>query len=229
MKFSVIIATWNESAQIYSALRRLRQISQPYSTEIIVVDGASTDNTVELARQWADQTLSMPSANRGAQLDAGARKATGDILFFLRADSQPPSQWQQSLEHFWLSGHSRKASGTGFSVDYGSGLSYRLASRMANWRAWQGLISADHGLCTTPEIYRDSGGFPAVAYGEDMAFSRRLAKLGRLVLLKDMIWPAARRMRQLGPTRFLAERAWLSLRSKLGASPDDLWRVSSGL
>ena len=230
MKFSVVIAAWNESAQIFSSLKRLRQISQSSPMELIVVDGGSDDGTAELAREWADHVLVHEEPNRGKQLDAGARIASGDLLFFLRPDAQPPGNWQQALEHFWLTAHTQKISATVFSVDYGAALSLRMASRMANASVdWRGVASGEHGLCTTPEIYREAGGFPPLAYREDYVFSNRLAKHGKIVLLKERIWPAGRRMHRAGAVSSILQDAWLTVRFKLGAKPEDLWRSDAGL
>ena len=230
MKFSVIIPTWNEGAQIASSLKRLRQVSQASPLEVIVVDGKSTDGTPELAREWADQVITLERSNRGEQLDAGARKASGDLLFFLRADCQPPDNWQQALEHFWLARHERKVAATAFAVDYGAGLSWRLAARWANNRvAWRGLALGDHGLCVTPDVYRESGGYPHYACLEDVAFSKKLASLGQIVLMPERIWPAARGMRRDGPVFSGLRQAWLRMRFALGASPDDLLKSYGGL
>jgi glycosyltransferase involved in cell wall biosynthesis len=230
MKFSVIVSAWNEGAQISSFLKRLRQISQSSPMELIVVDGGSTDNTAEQAKEWADQVIVLDAPNRGKQLDAGAKKAGGDLLFFLRPDAQPPGNWQQALEHFWLATHVEKVAGTAFAVDYGSAWSLRMASRLSNASVtWRGSISADHGLCTTPDVYREAGGFPPLAFHEDRVFARRLAKLGKIVLLKVKIWPACRRMHRVGAFKTALQDCWLTLRFKLGANPEDLWRRDAGL
>lgn len=230
MKFSVVIATWNEGAQIASSLKRLRQISQNSPMELIVVDGGSDDKTADLAREWADQVLVQDAPNRGKQLDEGAKKANGDLLFFLRADAQPPGSWQQALEHFWLASHPEKVAATVFSVDYGASFSLKLASRMANSSVgWRGAASGEHGLCTTPEIYREAGGYPPLPYREDIVFCDRLAKKGKIVLLKERIWPAGRRMHRAGALSSALQDAWLGLRFKLGAKPEDLWRSDAGL
>lgn len=230
MKFSVVIATWNESAQISSYLKRLRQISQQSPMEVIVVDGGSDDGTAALAREWADHVVALPQTNRGAQLDTGAKIATGDLLFFLRADAQPPGNWQQALEHFWLATHPKKVAATVFTVDYGTGFSLRLSSNLANAVVeWRGVAYGDHGLATTPEIYKESGGYPPIAYREDVVFCERLARFGTIERLPERIWPAARRLRRAGPVRCALQHSWLALRYKLGASPDDLWRSYCGL
>ncbi|MDV7398469.1 glycosyltransferase, partial [Arthrospira platensis SPKY1] len=57
--------------------------------ELIVVDGGSDDRTVGLAAPLADQILVGPKG-RASQMNAGARRASGEILWFLHADSIPP-------------------------------------------------------------------------------------------------------------------------------------------
>ncbi len=228
MKFSVVIATWNEGSQISSYLKRLRQISQQSPMEVIVADGGSDDGTAGLAREWADHVITLPQTNRGAQLDAGAKIATGDLLFFLRADAQPPGNWQQALEHFWLSTHRKKVAASTFTVDYGTGWKLRLSSRVANAAVGWGVAYGDHGLATTPEIYKESGGYPPIAYREDVEFCKRLARFGRIARHSEVIWPAGRRLRRDGPVRCGVEHAWLALRHKLGSSPDELWRSYAG-
>ncbi len=225
MKFSVVIAAWNEGAQIGSALRRLRQISQQNQLEIILVDGRSDDDTALQARDWADQVIVHDRPNRGAQLHAGAQRASGDLLFFLRADAQPPGSWQQVLEHFWLSRQAKKTAATAFSVDLGLSPSLRLASALANASArWRGLPGGDHGLCVTPQTYRESGGFPPIPILEDLVFCERLSRLGRIVILEERIRPAARRLHRTGLLRSAASHLWLGARYRLGADPEDLWK-----
>lgn len=229
MKFSVIVAAWNEGAQIGSALKRLRHISQDSPMEVIVVDGGSADDTAAQARDWADQVITLDAPNRGAQFDAGAKKAAGDLLLFLRADAQPPANWQSALEHFWLSRKAEGTAATAFTVDFGGTFPFRVASMLSNARARLGRAGGDHGLCTTPEIYRRSGGYPPYPYMEDLAFSERLLGQGRLVLLPERIWPAARRMHQVGALRSELGKCWLGLQYRLGASPERLWRSYHGI
>ncbi len=223
MKFSVVVAAQNEGSQIASALKRLRQISKTSPMELIVVDGGSDDATASVAGDWADHIVSFGSSNRGAQWHAGAEKATGDVLLFLRADAQPPGNWQQALEHFWLTTPVEQASAVGFTVAYGGGAGLRLLSAWSNARVRGGMLGADHGICTTPEIYKAVGGFPPYAELEDFEFSRRLAARGRIHLLKDRIHAAARRIRAQGPFSYIARRMWLETRYRAGSKPEDLF------
>lgn len=89
---------------------------------------------------------------------------------------------------------------TVFSVEYGADLTMRAASFLYNALVlWRGKASGDLGLCTSAEIYRQSGGFPPYPCLEDMAFCARLRPFGRVVQL------------------------WRELRYALGADPADLW------
>jgi len=226
VKFSVIVASRNEGPQIGSALKRLRQISKTSPMEIIVADGGSDDGTSRAAADWADTVIDLTQANRGAQWNAGAEKATGDLLFFLRADAQPPGNWQQALEHFWLATQVEDVAAAGFSVDYGGGAGLRLLSAWANARVRGGIITADHGICTTPEIYKAVGGFPAYPELEDFEFSRRLKSRGRVHLLKDRIHAAARRVRAQGPLPYALRRLWLESRLRMGSKAEDLFAAA---
>jgi glycosyltransferase involved in cell wall biosynthesis len=228
LKFSVVIAARNEGPQIASGLKRLRQISSTSPMELIVVDGGSDDGTAEAARDWADSVIALESPNRGAQWDAGARKASGDLLFFLRADAQPPVNWQQALEHFWLTNPVERVSAAAFSVDYGAGLGLRALSAWSNARVSRGVVGADHGLCTTPEVYAAVGGFPHFAELEDYEFSRRLAARGRVARLPEVTHAAARRMRSQGPFAYVARRLWIESRYRFGSSPDALFAAGPG-
>jgi rSAM/selenodomain-associated transferase 2 len=88
---SVIIPTYNEADQIVKTLARLfSKTERPYILEVIVSDGGSSDNTVELARK-AGSIITCTKKGRAAQMNAGAAVATGSILYFLHADTLPPT------------------------------------------------------------------------------------------------------------------------------------------
>lgn len=91
---SIIVPTLNEGAYLARSLRHLRLLDPP-AKEIIVVDGGSTDDTLAIAQKseiFAEQSVCLLSsvAGRSRQMNAGAAKATGDILCFLHADTLVP-------------------------------------------------------------------------------------------------------------------------------------------
>ena len=85
MQISVVIPTYNEAESIVPAIEALRQ--QGFD-QIIVSDGASTDDTVSLARAAGSRVVES-IRGRGVQMNAGAELASGDWLLFVHADTIP--------------------------------------------------------------------------------------------------------------------------------------------
>ncbi|MDP7051493.1 MAG: glycosyltransferase family 2 protein, partial [Verrucomicrobiota bacterium] len=84
---SVIIPTLNESGELPETLSRVQAV--PEIAEIIVVDAGSSDSTCEIARDH-NCTLRECEPSRGRQLRLGAKKAKGDIILLLHADTWLP-------------------------------------------------------------------------------------------------------------------------------------------
>ena len=89
MKFSVIIPTYNRLLMLQRAISSVRnQTLKP--AEIIVVDNASTDGTVEWLSQQDDITTCLHESNQGvsAGRNTGINKASSDWLAFLDSDDE---------------------------------------------------------------------------------------------------------------------------------------------
>src|SRR5258708_11639597 len=88
MQLSIIIPVFNEAPLIRPFLSNLRERTR--GAEIIVVDGASTDGTDQLAQGFCDQVIRSGECSRAKQMNIGAHAAGGDILWFLHADAEVP-------------------------------------------------------------------------------------------------------------------------------------------
>ena len=90
MTLSVIIPTLNAGEAFGELLRRLANQSLP-PDEIIVIDSASTDDTVSTARQAGCKVIGIDRAdfNHGRTRNQAAEAARGDILVFMTQDAMP--------------------------------------------------------------------------------------------------------------------------------------------
>ena len=93
LKISVVIPTLNEASVLKNTLRKVRD-HQPH--EIIVADGGSVDGTLSIARAEGAEIVNAPRG-KSLQMNAGAREASGDVLWFLHADSEIDSDGYLSM------------------------------------------------------------------------------------------------------------------------------------
>ena len=217
---SIVVPVLNEAGGIVQALERLQEF-RARGAEIIVVDGGSDDGTVRLAQPLAD-CVTTAARGRGAQMNAGAGKASGDILLFLHADTQlPPSA--PDLIAAAIAGGARWGR---FDVRIdGSSGGLALVAFMMNWRSrLTGIATGDQAIFVTREAFQACGGFPAIPLMEDIVFSDSLRRVARPACLREKVTTSGRRWEKHGLLRTILTMWWLRLRFHFGASPDDLAR-----
>jgi hypothetical protein len=86
VRVSVIVPNYNKERTLHACLTAVYAQTPP-PAEVIVVDDASTDRSRQIAARFPCTVLTFPS-NRGvsAARNAGAARATGDVLFFVDSD-----------------------------------------------------------------------------------------------------------------------------------------------
>ena len=90
---SIIIPTFNEEKNIITLIPYLQNCCKGYDAEIIISDCDSTDKSVEAAKALNAKVVISPCRGRAMQMNSGAVEATGNILYFVHADSIPPSSF----------------------------------------------------------------------------------------------------------------------------------------
>ncbi len=86
-KISVIMPTLNSEKTIEKSLKSVRDQEYPQDkVEILVIDGGSTDKTVEIAKKYGARILSNPKVQQEYAKHIGILNATGDYLMFLDSD-----------------------------------------------------------------------------------------------------------------------------------------------
>ena len=97
MKISIVIPTLNEEENIEKLLLHLKSIEHIDAHEIIVADGNSQDNTTKIASALGVIVHQTNIQNRGAQMNRAIEKATGNIYYFIHADTLPPKSCVQDV------------------------------------------------------------------------------------------------------------------------------------
>jgi len=92
MKITATVITYNEEHNIAAALESLS-----WADEIIVVDGESTDGTVDTARGFTDRVFVRSWPGYSAQKNFAAEQATNDWIFSLDADERISPELTQSV------------------------------------------------------------------------------------------------------------------------------------
>ncbi|MDT2612105.1 TIGR04283 family arsenosugar biosynthesis glycosyltransferase [Enterococcus dongliensis] len=220
---SIIIPVLNEEEKLANLLQELKQIEDPISFEIIVVDGGSQDQTVAIASKFA-AVYQLKQANRGAQLKLGAEKSSGDVLWFLHSDSKL-ADYRQGLRQIQDSLKDPRYSAGYFQLVFDSqDFFYRYLAKTSNLRArFLGLIFGDQGLFTTRQQYEKTGGFEEIPLMEDWRFSRKLWKQGKFYQLPITITTSSRRFRK-GKIRTHLKMHKIKLLYLLGVPPEKLVR-----
>ncbi len=196
---SIIVPTLNEEALIEKVLVHARQTAP--KSELIVVDGGSEDKTVRIARKYAKVLSSKGRVGRAR--NAGAKAAAGKYLLFLDADT-------------YLNAHFFNAALSEFSDPKVVGVGGKIMPEHLNpaervmFEAFNAMIAASFaagkpvlaGTCVMyrKNAFRKSGGFDeGRAASEDFDLCERMAKIGKVVFLGNVITRTSkRRLSQMG-------------------------------
>lgn len=223
---SIIIPILNEAENIERLLRHLSQnISEENEVEIILIDGGSSDGTREVLQKFSERSslemrLFLSEKGRAKQMNKGARAASGEVFYFLHADSFPPKNFDNYIlseikkgnpagcfrmkfdsEHWWL-----KVSGwfTRF-----------------NWRACRG---GDQSQFITKKLFEEIGGYAEcyVIY-EDNILINELYKRKKYVVIPQTITTSARLYKQKGVWNLQYHFLMIYFKRWTGASADELY------
>ncbi|MEM9678894.1 MAG: TIGR04283 family arsenosugar biosynthesis glycosyltransferase [Bacteroidota bacterium] len=239
-KISIIIPTLNEAHTIGQLLHHLMENSTSSNiADIIVVDGGSTDGTRDLVKTYltsrdvldtkssmedftrTDVRLLSSPKGRAIQMNLGAKNATGDVLYFLHADSFPPKDFDTYIlnevkrdnkagcfrmtfnhEHWWL--------------------------RLAGWLTqfpWRACRGGDQSQFITKNLFYNLGGFNEnyIIY-EDNDLISRLYAIDEFVVIQKKLSTSARCYEKHGIWRLQFHFWAIHLKHIFGSSAQDLHR-----
>lgn len=219
MDVSIVIPTLNESEAVAKALDAAWRAG---ANEVILADGGSSDGTLEIARSQSCQIVES-ARGRAIQMNAGSRRAGGDVLLFLHADN-----WLEAgaVDQIKLALANDQVQGGAFvqRID-APGRVFRLLERRNAWRVRRyGLPFGDQGIFIRRDLFEDLGGFPEVKLMEDVLLMKKLRRRSRPVLLAGPLHVSARRWQRHGPLRQTMRNLLLLSANRFGVSPNRLAR-----
>ncbi len=220
LRISIVIPALNEVAGIAEAVQRARATG---AFEVIVVDGGSTDGTINQAED-AGATVVQSDRGRAIQQNAGADAATGDVLLFLHADN-----WltPEACEQIRTALRSTKAVHGAFHQKIEApGRIYRWleAGNAYRVRRW-GLPYGDQAIFILRDQFQAEGGFPEEPLMEDYILMRQLRRSTRPVLLDGPLHVSARRWQKHGALMQTFRNWFIIMGYHLGVPPARLARL----
>jgi glycosyltransferase involved in cell wall biosynthesis len=208
--FSVITPTYHEERSLEDTLKSIDRAGRGHMTETIVVDGGSSDRTLEIARRHTRNIHSLTSRGIGLARNHGATHARGDILVFLDSDTVVPENFFDELSRIFSN---PAVCGANCNV-----MPCPASRPTRKERAFYGLWArtrraiyhlkpcgtGDNGIIIRRDVFEKTGGFDEDMHTmEDLDFVFRASKQGRFLFLRGLILTESmRRVRREGILRF---------------------------
>jgi len=215
-RLAIVIPTLDEAGRIRASLEALAPL-RARGHAVIVVDGGSSDATVELARPLADQVL-VSTKGRAVQMNAGARAARAEGLVFLHADTRLPALADaliiNALKVYPWGRFDVRIEGSHPLLGLVGG-AMNLRSRLT------GIATGDQAIFVRRDVFV---GFPEIALMEDIAFSRAMKRVGAPACLRQRVSTSGRRWEARGVVRTIFLMWRLRLLYALGVEPQRLAR-----
>jgi len=215
-KYSVIIISYNEEANIEKCIRRIKDADA--SAQIILSDGGSDDLTVSIASEEGATVVSSRQG-RGVQCNSGARYATGEILLFLHADTVLPQNAFNILDDFFRSEK----------VKIGT---FRLSfSKKNNVLKFYSMFTSidsiytsfgDQCIVTRKDFYDRLKGFKDWPIFEDVDILRRARKETRIFSFPAYVITSSRRFEKTGLIKQQLLNFLMIVQFLFGKSPNEL-------
>lgn len=224
-KLSIIIPVINEAAYIGRLLRWITDhASKENIAEILLVDGGSTDSSLEIIATFKNVILLNSPKGRAKQLNYGASQAKGDILYFLHADSFPPSNFDEQIIQAV-----RKGNTGSFRLKFEHPNHFLL--KIAPWFTqfnYQLFRGGDQSLFITKQQFESLGGFDErYIIFEDIELIQRIYRQFPFIVIDDYVTTSERKFMKNGTWYLYYHFFMIHVKSWLGATPEDLFRYYS--
>ncbi len=190
MKLSIIIPILNESKNLQELLPFFMEHDSKDEFEVIVVDGGSKDNSVEVALKLGAGLMKSEVSSRACQMNLGAKNATGEILYFVHADVRLLNSFFEDI----IGVIDRGVPSGCFAYSFNSNNSLL---KVNSWfTQFNGILSGggDQTLFVKREVFEALGGVDeSFCIMEDFEIVRRLKKKYSFLVIPKKITVSARK------------------------------------
>ncbi len=219
-QISIIIPVLNEEEYIKKVVKAIQNNATTRNIkELLVIDGGSTDNTVNEAKSLGATVISS-ERGRAKQMNLGAKMATGEILYFLHVDTLPPQGFDDHILNGYLNGYEAGC----FRLQFDS------KHPVLRFFAWCTRINhtvcrgGDQSLYISKIVFHKIGEFnTAYTIYEDNEFIGRIYKLANFTILPNTVKTSARRYQKKGVFTLQYHFGIVHLKHYLGAKPATLY------
>jgi rSAM/selenodomain-associated transferase 2 len=220
-RLSIVIPALNERVNLARNLPRL--VTREPDAEVVVVDGGSEDDSRETVARVPSVQWLVSARGRARQMNAGARATQGDVLMFLHADTVLPDGAGAAIREALID--SGVVAGR-FDVRLDSPrLLLAVVGWMMNHRSrLTGISTGDQAIFVRRAVFDAVGGFADIPLMEDIDFTRRLKRRGRMAALRLRVTTSARKWEREGVVRTIVLMWTLRLLYAFGVSPARLHR-----
>jgi len=218
--FSIVIPILNEEATIGKLLDHLNANSSKENiAEIIVVDGGSTDNSESIVKKYPNVDFLKSKKGRAKQMNLGAKRTKGNILYFLHADSFPPKHFDQLIINEIQNGNLAGC----FKMKFDSKHWWlKLASWLTQF-SWRACRGGDQSQYITKELFDSIGGFDErFEIYEDNDLINKLYALNQFKVIQHWLTTSARRYETNGIWKLQYHFWMIYIKKWFGASAYDL-------
>ncbi len=219
MKISIVIPALNEEKTIQQLISHLKLSSSAENiSEIIVSDGGSNDHTVQFAWQ-AGAIVVSGKKGRAQQLNHGAKYATGEILYFLHADTFPPKYFDKEI----IQTVKNNSEAGCFIMKFDNKHPFMKFWGWMTKYTGSYFRGGDQSLFVTKILFETVSGYNSkLRIMEDYDMVYRLKRKTKFAVIKKWITTSARKYKRVGMYKLQLQFATIYLMYCLGFSQDAL-------
>ena len=220
MQVSIIIPVYKEN-EINKIIDSIITNQTSITYEIIVVDG-DEGTTI---REIRDESVIKLTSQKGRsyQMNEGFKKAKGDILLFLHADTFLPKHALEEIVDA-LEAPSKYSAGA-FDIAFDS--ENKIINKIGQIASWRSrtlkLPFGDQAIFVKKDIFEQIGGYKEIDLMEDINFIQKLKrKKHRIIILEEKILTSARRWEEKGQILNTVRNLILQFLYFVGVNPNTL-------